>query len=181
MAKRSTIDTLPQAARDKVNKALVEGGFADYEALADGLTAALRSAGYELTITRSTLHRYGQKFAKRLEALERSTQMARAVVEASPDDEATLNDALIRIVQHQLFEALGELEIGAESLPSVDKIARAVAELGKATVSQKLLAAKVREKLVFAADVAEERVRAKGLSQDAIEELRRAILGVEAI
>lgn len=179
MGKRSTIETLPPAARDQVNQALVESGFADYEALADALTAALQAAGYDLTITRSSLHRYGQKFSERLKALERSTQMARAVVEASPDDEATLNDALIRIMQHQLFEALGELELSAEDLPSVDKVARAVAELGKATVSQKLLAAKVRERLEQAADVAVERVRAKGLSQDAIEELRRAILGVE--
>jgi hypothetical protein len=49
------------------------------------------------------LHRYGQDFAEQLDTLMLVTEQAKAVVEAAPDSEGAVNDALMRVTQEELF------------------------------------------------------------------------------
>ena len=55
------------------------------------------------------MHKYGQKLEQRLELLKIATAQARAVVEAAPDDDR-INEALMRLVQQNLFAVLVEVE-----------------------------------------------------------------------
>ena len=84
MAKRSTIDQLPEAVRHEFERKLVENGFADYQALSEWL----QQQGYE--ISRSAAHRYGQKVQRRFAAIKNSTEAARLIAEGAADGEPGL-------------------------------------------------------------------------------------------
>lgn len=150
MPKRPAVEALPAEDKAWLDRALVERSFSGYEALADELAAR----GY--TISKSALHRYGQGFEERLAALKLASEQAKAVVTAAPDEEGAVNEALMRLVQEHLFKLLMS-DDGEFDLP---KVARAVAELGKATVTQKRWQAEVRAKV--AAKLADLEAQAAG-------------------
>ncbi|EEG08968.1 DUF3486 family protein [Pseudogulbenkiania ferrooxidans] len=168
MPPRSKITALPPEVKAWLDSALVDGDFSDYEALA----AELRSRGFD--ISKSAIHRYGQAFEDRLSALKVASQQARAVVEAAPDNEGAVNEALMRLVQEKLFQLLMAQE-GQIDLP---KIAKAVAELGKASVVQKKWQAEVREKARAVADAAESLASKGGLTGATVQQIRKMILGI---
>lgn len=168
MPPRSKVAALPAEVKAWLDQALAENNFSDYEALAEELTAR----GY--AISKSALHRYGQNFEERLSALKIASEQARAVVAAAPDEEGAVNEALMRLVQEHLFKLL--MTDGDQiDLP---KVAKAVAELGKASVVQKKWQAEVRAKAEAAASQVEKIARKGGLDAATVAEIRREILGV---
>ncbi len=138
MGQRSKVSALPAAVKAWLDKALVEGNFSGYEAL----EAELKGRGFD--IGKSSLHRYGSEFEKRLGAIRMASEQARVIVGASPDDEGAVSEALMRLVQEKLFSLLVESDNEDINLP---KIARAVADLGRTTISQKKWQADVRDKV----------------------------------
>lgn len=170
MPARSKVATLPPEVKAWLDGALAENSFSDYELLAD----ELKVRGY--AISKSALHRYGQAFETRLSALKMASEQARAVVAAAPDEEGAVNEALMRLVQEHLFKLL-MAEEGEFDLP---KVARAVAELGRATVTQKKWQAEVRARAEAAAAAVEKIAKKGGLSADSVDQLRREILGIAA-
>lgn len=171
MPPRSKVASLPPEVKAWLDQALAENHFSEYEALSDEL------AGRGFAISKSALHRYGQSFEERLSALRLASEQARAVVAAAPDEEGAVNEALMRLVQEHLFKLLMSDE-GKIDLP---KVAKAVAELGRASVVQKKWAAEVevrRAALQEAATVAEGAMASQGMSKEAIEAIKRDILGI---
>lgn len=120
------------------------------------------------------MHRYGQNFEERLSALKIASEQARAVVAAAPDEEGAVNEALMRLVQEHLFKLL-LTEGGQIDLP---KVAKAVAELGRASVVQKKWQAEYREKAEAAAAKVEKIAKKGGFNAETVAEIRREILGV---
>ena len=170
MPPRSKVATLPANVKDWLDKALAENNFSDYEAL----SADLADRGF--AISKSALHRYGQSFEDRLSALKMASEQAKAIVTAAPDDEGAVNEALMRLVQEQIFKLLMDTE-GKVDLP---KVAKAVAELGRASVVQKKWQAEVRAKAEAAASQVEKIAKKGGLNAETVAEIRREILGVAA-
>lgn len=168
MAPRSKVASLPAEVKDWLDKALAENNFSDYEAL----SADLAERGF--AISKSALHRYGQSFEDRLSALKMASEQAKAIVTAAPDDEGAVNEALMRLVQEQIFKLLMDSE-GKVDLP---KVAKAVAELGRASVVQKKWQAEVRAKAEAAASQVEKIAKKGGLNAETVAEIRREILGV---
>lgn len=168
MPPRSKVAALPAEVKAWLDKALADNNFSDYEALADELS------GRGFAISKSALHRYGQNFEERLSALKMASEQARAVVAAAPDEEGAVNEALMRLVQEHLFKLLMS-EGGQIDLP---KVAKAVAELGRASVVQKKWQAEVRTKAEAAASQVEKIAKKGGLDADTVAEIRREILGV---
>ena len=168
MPPRSKVATLPAEVKAWLDQALAENNFSDYEALAQELT----ERGY--AINKSALHRYGQNFEERLSALKMASEQARAVVAAAPDEEGAVNEALMRLVQEHLFKLL-MTEGDQIDLP---KVAKAVAELGKASIAQKKWQAEVRAKAEAAATEVEKIAKKGGLDAETVAEIRREILGV---
>lgn len=169
MAPRSKVSQLPKSVKDWLDKSLIEGGFADYELLAE----ELKTRGYALS--KSAIHRYGQDFENRLGALRMASEQAKAIVQSSPDDEGAVSEALMRLVQEKIFQVLVATDSNSVDIP---KISKAVAELTRATVSQKKWQTEVRAKAAVIADDVEAIARKGGLSPEAMDQIRKGILGI---
>ena len=168
MPPRSKVASLPKSVKNWLDKALAENNFSDYEALANELS----TQGF--SISKSALHRYGQDFESKLSALKMASEQARAVVAAAPDEEGAVNEALMRLVQEHLFKIL-MADGKSFDLP---KVAKAVAELGKASIAQKKWQTEYREKAEAAASRVEKIAKKGGLNQATVDEIRREILGM---
>ncbi len=180
MPARSKIAQLPDDLRKQLDAKLLTNAFSDYRGLAKWLAAE----GY--SISKDAVARHSQGLERKLEAVKRSTEQAKAIVEASPDDEGAMNDALIRLVQQIDFDILVQLdEAGVEEVnpKALAAITRSVASLARATVSQKKWMLEVRSKLASKVAAVEQQVatakKAGGLSPDAEQSIRRALLDIQ--
>ena len=144
MAPRSKVLTLPPELKEWLDAQLIRGGFSDYVQLAADLKARGES------VSKSALHRYGSQFEKRMAQLKMSNEQARALVDASPDDEDKLGAAVIRLTQDRIFQLLVDLEIDPESV-DVNKLFKNAAEIGKASVTQKKFTMEARAAIEDAA------------------------------
>jgi len=158
---------------------LVEKNFSDYETMAEEVNALLSGAGYEITVSRSGLHRYGRDFEEKLAAIKVATEQARAITEAVGDDEGRMSDALINLVQQQAFDVLVNLknedpETYANLFP---KMGVMVSRLTRASVAQKKWMAEARKKAISeAADTVEATAKKEGVSPETIKKIRRDVL-----
>lgn len=160
MPKRSKVDALPKALKEWLDAELVKRGFANYEQLA----ADLQARGAE--VSKSSLHRYGSKFEERMAQLKVSTEQARAVVAASPDDEGAMNEALIRLTQDKLFQVLVELEVDPASV-NLSKLTKSIADLARSSITQKKWQIEVRTKAAERIKAVEAEAKAmKGETRD---------------
>lgn len=167
----SKVAKLPEEIRAELDGRLIRGGFAGYEALAAWLT----EQGFE--ISKSALHRYGSQFEERVSALKAATDQARAIVAESPDDEGAMGEALMRLVQEKLFSVLLEVNVDPEKV-NINSLARSIAELGRASVTQKKYASEVKARADAAASVVDRVAKRGGLSPESVAEIRTAILGI---
>ncbi len=181
MAPRSKIHTLPPELKEWLDTQLIARGFGDYVQLA----ADLKARGAE--VSKSALHRYGSPFEKRMAQLKMSNEQARALVDASPDDEDKLGAAVIRLTQDRIFQLLVDLEIDAESV-DVNKLFKNAAEIGKASVTQKKFTLEARAAIEDAArkkmlEQQEEKLQemrgSDGMSEQMEARIRRILLGKE--
>ena len=170
MPPRSKVAALPPEVKSWLDQSLVENNFGGYEQL----SAELELRGY--SIGKSALHKYGSAFEDKLAALKMSSEQAKAVVQAAPDDEGAVNEALMRLVQEHLFKLLMATGDGAKM--DLPKVAKAVAELGRASVVQAKWRTEVRARAEAAANQVEKIAQKGGLSAKTVDEIRREILGV---
>lgn len=178
MPPRDKISQLPPELRSTIDRMLIDAGFAGYEMLERMILEA-----HDVSIGKSSLHRYGQKLERRLSAIRASTEAARAIAEAAPDDADHRSAAVISLVQSSLFDAMLALEeADAESDPAervklLANAARAIAEASRASQGQKKWEAEIRAKAAAAATaVAVREASRAGLSGDAITAMRAAIM-----
>ena len=80
MSARASVGVLPDTVRHALERRLVESGFADYTELADWLQAE----GYQ--ISRSAVHRYGQKVERRFASIKASTEAHAQAHDCANDD-----------------------------------------------------------------------------------------------
>lgn len=146
----SKVDRLPLETRDWLNRELIARGFGGYSELAQ----ALADMGYE--ISRSAVHRHGQALERKLAAIKASTEAARLIAEAAPDDEDARSAAVISMVQTEMFDVLLALQDAQDEDADIDaaervkllaRAAKSIAELSRASVNQKKWAADVRAKV----------------------------------
>lgn len=172
MGQRSKVLDLPEATRAELDQRLIQGGFRDYVQLQDWL----REQG--LDISKSSLHRYGSAMEQRLAELKRSTDEARALVAAAPDDTDAMARATMQMLQQRLFGLLRDMdEIDPDSV-DIAKIAKAMAPLVRASIAQQEFMRTVAERARAAAEQVERITKTGGLSAEAGDEIRRAILGI---
>lgn len=171
MAARSKITKLPAAVKAWLDNNLVENSFGQYEAL----SAHLRTLGFD--IGKSSLHRYGQVFEQRLAAVKMATEQARAVAEAAPDDDNVMSDGLIRLVQQKAFDMLVNMDDSGKQA-SFGTLAKIASELGHSSVAVKDFRQKTKQKTKEVANEIAETIKAAGLSNEAIKQIRAKILGI---
>jgi hypothetical protein len=187
MPARRKLDTLPKDLLAQLDAKLLTNGFADSR----GLSQWLKEQGY--SIGKDPILRRGQELERNLEAIRRSTEQARAIVAASPDDEGAMNDALIRLVQEINFKILIKLQDAGldaandEEGQCVDPkalggISRSVALLVRASVRQKEWMTEVRSRLKAQVAAAESRIAevasSNGVSHETAQAMRNALLDI---
>lgn len=171
MPPRSKVHALPKAVKEWLDGALVEGNFAGYE----GLANELKARGCD--VSKTAVHRYGQAFEERLSTLRLVTEQAKAVVEASPDDDDAVNQALIRVTQEKLFTVMMDLKIDPRSV-DIAKITRSIADLSRSSTASKEYANKVKLRAKEAAKDIAAVAKKAGLTDEAVNEIKKRILGV---
>ncbi len=143
---RGKIEGLPDEVRHWLERALTESNFSGYEAL----EAMLAERGF--SISKSAIHRYGQKIERRFAAIKASTEAARILTEGAADDQDARSEAVIALVQTEMFESIVNLqEAEDEDLDPADRIAllskaaKNIATLARASVNQKKFRLEVQE------------------------------------
>lgn len=181
MPRRSNVYALPEDVRRWLERALIEKNFSGY----NDLEALLREKGFY--IGKSSIHRHGQKIERRLAAIKASTEAARILTEGASDDQDARSEAVIALVQTEMFESIVNLqEAGDEEIDATERIdllsraAKNIATLSRASVNQKKFRLEIQAKAEAAAANAEKIARKGGLSQESVEALRREILGIAA-
>lgn len=185
MARKSAIDQLAPEHKKKLDDKLFDNGFNGYL----DLTAWLQKLGYE--ISKSSVHRYGKKLETKLSAAKVATDMAIHFADNAADDTGALSNATITLMQTEAFNglvALKELEENQtpeERLLLLAKISKSMAELTRASITQKKFESEVKEKaraelLAEQAEKLEEHAQAGGLGADQVDFWRREFLGVKS-
>ena len=176
---RSKIARLPVDVRDAIVAALEAGK--SY----DEITAAIQAMGVE--VSRSGVHRFGQKHQKTIERLKAQREIAQAMaldMQGLADDRQgrLLIEMLQLLISRSTMQAVNEDE-GSEGFDSKELyfISQAVKSLQQASNIDAEREAKIRAGALKAAaatvdDVAKER----GLSAETVSAIRAKILGVAA-
>lgn len=170
MAPRSKVVGLPKEVKEWLDNALIEANFGDYELLA----TTLQEKGFD--ISKSSLHRYGSVFETRMAALKIATEQAEAIAKSVPDDENALGDALLRVIQEKTFSLLMNME-NPDKI-SFAALAKIATEVGFASTNVKEFRSKTKAKAKEAAAEVGKIVKKAGLTPDAIDNIKRAILGI---
>jgi hypothetical protein len=170
MAPRSKVVGLPKEVKAWLDNALIEANFGAYELLA----ATLQEKGFD--ISKSSLHRYGSVFETRLAALKIATEQAEAIAKSVPDEENALGDALLRVIQEKTFSMLMTME--NPDKVSFAALAKIATEVGFASTNVKEFRSKTKAKAKEAAAAVSKIVKKAGLTDDAIDTIKRQILGI---
>ncbi|MDS7933974.1 DUF3486 family protein [Acinetobacter sp. V91_7] len=179
MARESSIDLLSAEDKSWLDKRFMDQGFCGYEEIAN----ILQERGYN--VSKSSVHRYGQKVEQKLAAVQASTQAAMMIADAAPDDSDMRSSAVLSLVQTELFNALIALQESenpdadpADRIMLMAKAGKGIAEISKASVNQKKWESEVKERVQAAAKEVDKIVKKSGLSKETANEIRKQILGI---
>lgn len=179
MAKQSAIDQLNPDDKFWLDTWFKDKGFCGYVEIAE----ILMERGY--SISKSSVHRYGQKLEQKLAAVQASTQAAILIADAAPDDSDMRTQAVLSLMQTQLFDTLIALqEAGAEGVDPAKRLAliascgKGIASIAQASIGQKKWMLEVRDRVEKAAQAVESIVKKGGLSKEAAAAIKREILGI---
>lgn len=180
MGRHSTIKALPKAVRAWLEGALLEGS-STYQQLED----VLREQGF--SISKSAIHRFGQPLLRRLAAIKASTEAARMLTEGAADDQDTRSEAIIALIQTELFESIVTLQEAtdekvdpADRVALLSKVAKNIATLTRASVNLKKFQQDLRERLAekMQALEAEAAAPGSGLDLQTIRRIAQDVYGV---
>lgn len=168
---------IDDAVRAELDRKLIDNGFGGYHALA----AWLGDQGYE--IGKTAVHAYGQGLKRKLAAIKASTEAARLIAAAAPDEEDRRSEAVMSMVQSDMFAMLVALQEAEDADPQervklLSSAARAIADLSRASIGQKKHAAAVREKLDALLDDAQH--GDSTLDIRTLQRIRREVYGLPA-
>lgn len=174
MARIHKARRLSAEARAWLEEAIAE----DRYTLAELVTELQQRFGETLSV--SAAHRYRQKIDRTLAAIRASTEAARLIAEAAPDDADEHSAAVIRIVQSSLFDALIKVREAedvepAEQVKLLSQAARAVAEASRASIAQKRWQDEVKAKIEAVEHAAQKSGRA--LDAATLAQIKEALYG----
>ena len=167
----SKIDQLDTDLRRELDERIIANGFGGYVALADWLS----ERGY--SIGKSAVGAYGQKLERRLAAVKASTEAAKLIAAAAPDDADDRSNAIISLVQTEIFDAILALQEVAEEDENLDpaariallgKAAKNIATLSRASVNRNKWAVEVRAKVDAAAADVRKLAAGAGVSEETL-------------
>ena len=175
MAPRSSIEQLPDEVRRWLERALTENGFSGYVELEN----LLKEKGYQ--ISKSAIHRYGQKIEGRLKAIKESAEIAKLISESADDDGDSQSDALMRLVQTDLMNLLIDVrnmdEMDTKSrIGMLSAVGKNLAAMTSASVRLKQYQAEHKAKLLAKLDEMAKSAVSDGTDIPTLERVRKGLL-----
>lgn len=177
----SKIDQLDTDLRRELDERIIANGFGGYVALAEWLG----ERGY--SIGKSAVGAYGQKLERRLAAVKASTEAAKLIAAAAPDDADDRSNAIISLVQTEIFDAILALQEAADEDENPDpaariallgKAAKNIATLSRASVNRNKWAVEVRAKVEAAAADVRKLAAGAGVSEETLAAIDARLQGV---
>lgn len=174
----SKIDLLPDDVRAELDRRIIAGGFSGYVSLAEWLS----EQGWE--ISKTTVGLRGQRLKRRMAAIRASTDAARLIAEAAPDDADERSNAIISLIQTDIFESLLALqeaedeENPAKRVEVLGKAAKNIATLTRASVARNKWAAEVRAKIDVARAEVKKLASAGGVSEETMAAIDARLQGL---
>ena len=166
MPARSKIAVLPEDVRAELDRRLIANGFGG---LAD-LSEWLSSQGF--AISKTSVQRHSSLLERRIEQVRQATLASEALVEAVGDEQGSMADASLRLIQSKIHDLMMAAE--DDDLKSLAAAARALADVARASVSVQ----RERRKVLREAAAKANRVaRRAGISGDTAAAIRAAIEG----
>jgi Bacteriophage Mu, Gp27 len=165
------IRDLPAEVRKQLDERIAKRDFKSYREL----KLWLRQHGCQIA-TLSVQH-HALKLDAKLAAVRLATAQARAVVEATGSDELDINHALLRLVQQHLFNLLVELNGTDLTEVNLAALARTVATLARASISQQKFAEEMRSHVLAAQRTVAE-AEARGLSEVGVAQIKRILMEI---
>lgn len=177
----SKIDLLPADVRGELDRRLIANGFGGTVALSEWLA----EQGFE--ISKSTVGVHNLRLKRRLAAVTASTEAAKLLAATAPDEADDRSNAIISLIQSDLFEALvayqDAAEADGESVKPADRIelygkaAKHIAALTRASVSRNKWATEVRGKLAAAVADVRKTLGGLGVSVETMDAIDKRLQG----
>jgi hypothetical protein len=180
VARRSKIATQPAEIRAQIDRLLIKAGFAGY----DWLAAHIREELGADVGGKSGLQRYGAKLERRLSAVKASTEAARMITEAAPDDADDRSNAIISMVQTEIFDCMLALQEAEEEtnpakrIEVLGKAAKNIATLTRASVTRNKWAVELRKKVEAAAAEVQQIASDAGVSPETMKAIDARLMGI---
>lgn len=182
MSSPAQVDGWSPEDRAAFERELIRRNFADY----DGLVVWLFENGFELS--RSAAYRHAAKLKRRIQAVRNSTEAARMIAEAAPDDSDLRSAAVISLVQSELFDVMVSLQDldddndPAERVALLKEASKSVLDMTRASTLQKEWQLKhtARIRLEARAEAAQEltdELKNDGISAELEASIKRILLG----
>ena len=169
----SSVKKLPPETKAWLDQELVRRHFTGYVELAE----LLAQQGYE--ISKSALGRYGKRFKAEQSRLKESIEIAKAFTEVVGDDGAAMNQTLTTLAQQELISIVREGRYDDQiKLPA---LVQAIAQLNRSDINTRkfqIEQAARRKALEDAAGAAEKSLTSQGASKEAIDTIKREIMGI---
>lgn len=138
------IDLIPDEFRDWLHQALKEGGWSGYVKIAEDLTTKLQAAGYEVSISKSAVHEYGQEYREFVKYQEQASQWAADWMNDNGlEEEAQRHNVLFQMVTTLAFKVMqsqmtkGGDEIKPQDLHFIGKMLKDI--MHSSGIRQKLM------------------------------------------
>lgn len=174
----SKIDLMEEHDRAELDRRIIANGFGGYVELAEWLNAQ----GYE--IGKSAVGERGLRLKRKLSAIRASTEAAKMITQSAPDDADDRSNAIISLIQTEIFESLLSLQEAAEEedpaarVEILGKAAKNIATLTRASVARNKWAIEVRKKLDDAAADVKKIASNAGVSEETMAAIDARLQGV---
>ena len=195
MPARSKVAMLPEEVRNELERRILERSFSGYHDLADWLQAQ----GYR--IAHDSVQRHGARLARKIEAMDRLAHQAHAIAEATNHADTTVVEVAIKLIHHRILALLLEEPESEKSssagvpapesdsacgqalgLPDLARMTRILADLNRLTEARRRPAdaggSQARQP-TRATSAADAETGGKGLSEEAYQAIRNALLGID--
>jgi len=183
MGQKSVVDRLPPKLRKKLLDLLQNPAVTQAE-----IVDAINSEAGENLVSKSSINRYSQKMKAFAEKNRQAKEIAEAYMEKyGSDDRQKLGKVINEQMRVAIFDLMSDFEkiradpkiAGTEAADMLYKISRGLKELEQA---EKLNAERTdgirKAALAEAADVVEKEAKSAGLTEEALDIIKRKILGV---
>lgn len=174
----SKINMLDEETRRELEAKIIANGFGGYV----DLSTWLAEKGY--SIGKSAVGQYGQALERRLAAIKTSTEAAKLITLAAPDDADERSNAIISLVQTEIFESLLAMQEAeeepnpAKKVEILGKAAKNIATLTRASVARNKWAQEVRAKIDNAREEVRRLATGAGVSEETLAAIDQRLQGV---